>query len=88
MHDIKYLQESVNVELIIGENLCSFFILYRSPSQTLDNFQKCYEKFELNLDEINKEKTFLTVGLGDFNAKSRNRFKNDKTTYERSKLMF
>ena len=37
--DTKYLQECINLELIIGDNLCSFIILYRSLSQTHDDFE-------------------------------------------------
>ena len=44
------------------------------------------KNFELNLDEINKKNSFLTVALRDFNAKSQTWFKNDKTSYEGSKL--
>ena len=51
--DIKYLQECINLELVIGDKLCSFIILYRSPSQTHDDFETFMKKFELNLDEIN-----------------------------------
>ena len=83
--DIKYLQECINLELTIGENLCSFIILYRSPSQAHDDFENCMKNFELNLDEINKN-PFLTVAVGDFNAKSQTWFKNDKTSYKGSKL--
>ena len=54
--DIKYLQECINLELIIADNLCSFIILYRSPSQTLNNFENFMKNVELNLDEINKKK--------------------------------
>ena len=43
-------------------------------------------KLELNLDEISKKSPFLTVVLSDFNAKSQTWFKNDKTSYEGSKL--
>ena len=68
--DVKYLQECINLELIIGNNFCSFIILYRSPSQTLDDVQIFMKNFELNLDEINKKNPFSTVALGDFNAKS------------------
>ena len=57
--DIKYLQECINLELIIGDNLCSFIILYRSPSQAHDDFENFMKNFELNLDEINKKKSFL-----------------------------
>ena len=44
------------------------------------------KKFELNLDEINEKNPFLTVTFRDFNAKSQTWFKNDKTSYEGSKL--
>ena len=32
--DIQFLNESINFEIRIGGNLCSFLCLYRSPSQT------------------------------------------------------
>ena len=80
--DIKYLQEYINLALIFGENLCSFIILYRSPSQTHDDFENIMNIFELNLDEINRKNPFLTVALGDFNAKSQTWFKNDIASYE------
>ena len=57
--DIKCLQEFINLELIIADNLCSFIILYRSPSQTHDDFENFMKNFELNLDEVNKKKSFL-----------------------------
>ena len=53
--DIKYLQECINLELIIRDNLFSFIILYRSPSQTYYDFETFMKNFELNLDEINKK---------------------------------
>ena len=37
-------------ELKIGEKLCSFFRLYRSPSQTQDEFDKFTDNLELHLD--------------------------------------
>ena len=55
---IKYLQECINLELTIGDNLCSFMILYRSPSQNNDDFETFMKNSELNLDENNK-KSFL-----------------------------
>ena len=90
--DLKYLPECINLELIIGDNLIiiiiidSFIILYRSPSQTHDDFETFLKNFELNLDEINKKNPFLTVALGDSNAKSQTWFKDDKKSYEGSKL--
>ena len=59
--DVKFFQECSNIELIIDENLCSFvFILYRSPSQSHDDFENFIKNFELNLDEINKKKKILS----------------------------
>ena len=37
--DIKYLQECINLEPTIIDNVCNFIILYRSPSQTHDDFE-------------------------------------------------
>ena len=54
--DIKYLQEWINLELIISDNLCSFIIFYRSPSQIHDNFENFMKNSELFLDECNKKK--------------------------------
>ena len=43
----------LSISHYFGENLCSFIILYRSPSQTHDNFGNFMKNFELNHDEIN-----------------------------------
>ena len=67
--DTKYLQECINFELIIGDNLGRFIKLYRSPSQTHDDFENFMKNFELSLDEINKKSPFLTVTSDDFNGK-------------------
>ena len=74
--NIQYLQECINFEMKIGDKLCNFVALYRSPSQSQDEF----EKFELNLDTVSANNPFLTVVLGDFNAKSNLWYINDKTT--------
>ena len=80
--NIKCLQECINLELINGDNLCSFIKLYRSPSQTHDDFETFMKNFELILDEINKKNPFLNVAFGVFNAKNQTWIKNDKTSYE------
>ena len=48
--NISYLNECIRFELKIGKKLCSFISLYRSPSQTQDEFDKFTNHFELNLD--------------------------------------
>ena len=44
------------------------------------------DNFELNLDKIANKSPYLLVVLGDLNVKSSNWYKNNKTTYEGSKV--
>ena len=84
--NIQYLHECINFEIRIGGKLCRFVSLYRSPSQSQDDFESFANSLELNIDTATAHNTFLTVVLGDFNAKSNLWFKGDKTTYEGSKI--
>ena len=70
--DILFLHESIAFELRIDDKLCRFMFLYRSPSQSYDDFVSFPDNFELTLDILAQKNPFLTVALGDFNAKSSN----------------
>ena len=61
--DIQFLKECINFEIRIGGKFCSFFCLYRSPSQTRDIFETFAD---------NNKNPFLIVALGDFNVKTTN----------------
>ena len=37
--DIQYLPECNNFEMKIGEKICNFIVLYRSPNQSQDDFE-------------------------------------------------
>ena len=78
--DIQYLNECINFELKIGDKLCTFVALYRSPSQSQDNFETFIDNFELNLETLSRKNPFLLVAIGDFNAKSKVWYCNDNTT--------
>ena len=78
--DIQYLNECINFELKIGDKLCTFAALYRSPSQSQDNFETFIDNFELNLETLSRKNPFLLVAIGDFNAKSKVWYCNDNTT--------
>ena len=78
--DIQYLHECINFELKIGDKLCNFVALYRSPSHTQDEFEKFSDNLELNLGTLSQKNPFLVVAIGDFNAKSKSWYINDSTT--------
>ena len=50
--DIRFLHESIAFELQIGDKLCSFISLYRSPNQSYDDFVLFLDNFELILDTL------------------------------------
>ena len=68
--NIQCLHECINFEIIIRGKLYRFVSLYRWPSQSQDDFESFANNFELNIDTTTAHNTFLTVFLGDFNAKS------------------
>ena len=84
--NIKYLQECIKFEIRIGRKCCKFICLYRSPSQTNDEFESFLKSFELTLDKIHEDNPFMVSVLGDFNAKSNNWCKNDVTSHEDSMI--
>ena len=84
--DIRFLHESIVFELRIGDKLCSFISLYRSPNQSYDDFVSFLDNFELTLDTLAQKNPFLTVALGDFNAKSSNWYNKDIPSDEGRKI--
>ena len=82
MLNINYLQECICVDLIIGSKLCTIMSLYRSPSQSSDKFDNFLNKLNLTMESITQKNPFLSVVIGDFNARSSKWWTEDKTTQE------
>ena len=80
--NIRFLHESILLELRIGDKLCSFISLYRSPNQSYDDLVSFLDNFELTLDTLAQKNLFLMIALGDFNAKSSNWYNKDITIDE------
>ena len=55
--------------ILIGGKSCNFISLYRSPSQSCDSLEEFRDNLQLSLDKISHQNPFLTVAVGDFNAK-------------------
>ena len=84
MLNISYLSECITFEINIGNKVCRFIHLYRSPSQTQGEFQT----FTSNLAALLCGNPFLTVMIDDFNSKSKDWCSTDITSFEGSELDF
>ena len=69
--NIGYLDECLTLELKVGDKMCNFVVLYRSPSQSQDEFETFSDNFEMTLDILAQKNPFLMTTIGDFNAKSK-----------------
>ena len=78
---VSYLSERINFEIMIGNKICNFITLYRSPSQNQDDFQTFIDNLEMNLETLAQRNPFLVV-LGDFNGKSKHWCSQDSTNFE------
>ena len=67
---------------MIGDKQCNFVSLYRSPSQDQDEFDSISKNLEITLDKHALNNPFMPVVIGDLNAKSKNWYPSDRTTYE------
>ena len=66
---------------MIGNKICNFITLYRSPTQNQNDFQAFIEKLEMNLETLGQKNPFLMVVIGDFNAKSKHWCSQDSTDF-------
>ena len=80
--DVCLLEECIAFDLITSIKLCIFVVLYRSLSQSEDNFATFSENFEMTLDLVLKENLFLVAVLGDFNTKLSQWHDKDSNTSE------
>ena len=80
--NIGYLNECLILELKVGDKICSFVVLYRSPSLSQDEFETFSDNFEMTLDILEQKGPFLMTAIAGFNAKSKNWYSQDKTSFE------
>ena len=80
--NIGYLNEYLTLELKVGDKICNFVVLYRSPSQSQEEFEIFSDNFEMILDIQAQKNPFLMTTIGDFNAKSKNWYSQDKSSFE------
>ena len=82
VNNVSYLTESLNFNLSGNGKQCNFDLSFTKSSQSLEGFQTFITIFELLLDNIANRNAFVSIIIGDFNARSKNWCSGDKTTYE------
>ena len=76
------MQEIICFELKTGDETCNFLFLYRSLSQSQDYIETFKGNLELNLEYLVQRNPFLIVAVRELNAKSRNWFCHEITSFE------
>ena len=86
VNNISCLKKCLNFSLSVYRKQCNIILIYRSPSQSSEEFDTFLSNFEFLLDYIANQNPFVSIIIGDFNAKSNNWYSSDKTIYEGKKL--
>ena len=83
---IPYLNENLLCDVTIGPKKSIIGIVYRSPNQYSEDNEYLQSKFEFLLQDISSRNTYLTVLLGDHNARNTKWWHHDITTAEGTQL--
>ena len=67
---------------------CRFIHLYRTLSQSQNEFHDFLTNLEMNLDHSFNSNPFLTIAIVDFNAKTNKWSESDRSNIEGSKIDF
>ena len=84
--NMKHFQECLNIEFSMVKKICRLMSLYRSPTQNQEEFNTFLDNLEFNLQTAFLSNPFLTILIGDFNAKCASWYLKDNSTNEDSKL--
>ena len=84
--NIPYIKEALLLEMNYNNKELIISVIYRSPSQSTDEFESFLLNFEQLLDDVSQCRPSLSIITGDFNARSVSWWSNDINTTESLKL--
>ena len=84
--NLPFFNEALLVEMSYKKTKVLVSVIYRSPSQSSNEFNLFLTHLENLFSDINNRKTFLSVVTGDFNARSSSWWPNDINTSEGTNL--
>ena len=85
-YKLTLLKEALLLEMTYINKKVIVYVIYRSPSQNISEFELFLSNFEKILSDINERKPFLSVITGDVNARSSSWWSKDVDTTVGSKL--
>ena len=74
------LNECLVCEFKAGKKRCFITVLYRSPSQSIEEFSQFKKRWEQTMIYINKHNPYISIFVGDFNARNTNWWDGDINT--------
>ena len=80
--DLHILDESIVVELTLSRKKLFFVVIYRSPSQSSDEFDLFLSRLELVIEHMRHEKPDCIILTGDFNSKTKQWWPDGEETNE------
>ena len=83
---LPYFKEALLLEMSNNNKKVMVSVIYRSPSQTNDEFEAFLSNFQMLLNDINNRKPPLSVITGDFNSRCSSWWSEDINTKEGLKL--
>ena len=80
--DLHILDESIVVESTLRRKKLFFVVIYRSPSQSSDEFDISLLRLELVIEHMHREKSDCIIPTGDFNSKTKQWWPDGEETNE------
>ena len=84
--DLELLQELIVTELTICRKKVFLITLYRSPSQTSEQYEIFIDKLQVLLNHVRDERPYCLILTGDFNCRSSQWWKEDVESPEGAAL--
>ena len=84
--DTLYIEQCILCEINIQNTTGYVAVIYRSPSQSSNEFEEFLASFRKLMNQVNMLKSCFTVILGDCNARSQSWWSDDVTSYEGSHI--
>ena len=85
--NLSHFEEALLLEMTYHNKKVIVSVIYRSPSQSINEFDSFLSNPEKLVSDINNRKLALSIITGDFNATSQSWWSNNINTTEEPKLL-